>query len=126
MDGFRLFIPDTLEQCTARAICPTYEPGKMVFTGDSGGHGTTNHAAALSNSVQFEIAHLEIWGSGGLARVETGLKAQKEQRQVMAENIDKARKVDKAQFFNNGFDREFLLQNTFSHQREMQERVEDS
>lgn len=114
LEGFRLFIPDTLEQCTARGMCTTYEPGKLVFSDD---HDV--------NNVQFEIEHLEVWGSGGAVMIESALKAQADHRKVLADTIDKARKVDKAQFFNNGFDREFLLSNTFSHQKEMQDRVED-
>jgi hypothetical protein len=113
LEGFRLFIPDSLEQCTARAICTTYEPGKLVFSDDID-----------VNNVEFEIEHLEVWGSGGAALINTALRAQVDHRQVLAHNIDKARKVDKAQFFNNGFDREFLLGNTFSHQKDMQERVD--
>lgn len=123
LDGFRLFIPDTLENCVARSICPTYEPGKMIFTDRmnviENSHGMQNAATV------FEIAHMEVWGSGGALRVEHGLLAQKETRVAMYANIEKARKVDKAQFFNNGFDREFLLSKTFSHQKDMQERLEE-
>ncbi len=114
VEGFRLFIPDTLEQCTARAICTTYEPGKLVFSDDFD-----------VNNVQFEIEHLEVWGSGGANLIANALKAQANHRRVLAHTIDKARKVDKAQFFNNGFDREFLLGNTFSHHKDMQDRLEE-
>lgn len=114
VEGFRLFIPDTLEQCTARAICTTYEPGKLVFSDDFD-----------VNNVQFEIEHLEVWGSGGTSLIANALKAQANHRHVLAHTIEKARKIDKAQFFNNGFDREFLLGNTFSHHKDMQDRVEE-
>jgi hypothetical protein len=43
-------------------------------------------------------------------------------RDVRAENIQKARKVDKAQFFNSAFDQEFLLGNTFAHKGQVQGR----
>ena len=33
----------------------------------------------------------------------------------ISDNIQRARKVDKAQFFNNSFDKEFLLSGTFQH-----------
>lgn len=114
LEGFRLFLPDTLEQCTVRGMCPTYEPGKLVFSDD-----------VDVNNVQFEIEHLEVWGSGGVAMIQNALKAQADHRVVLAETIVKARKVDKAQFFNNGFDREFLLGKTFAHHKDMQERVEE-
>jgi hypothetical protein len=113
LEGFRLFIPDTLEHCTVRASCTTYEQGRLVFSDE----------IDVSN-IQFDIEHLEVWGSGGTELIESGLRAQADHRKVLAHTIDKARKVDKAQSFSNGFDREFLLPNTFSHQKDMQERVE--
>lgn len=114
LEGFRLFIPDSLEQCTVRALCTTYEPGRLVF-----------RDVIDVNNIQFEIEHLEVWGSGGSELIETGLRAQADHRNVLAHTIEKARKVDKAQFFNNGFDREFLLPNTLAHHKDMQERVEE-
>lgn len=54
--------------------------------------------------------------------VRRGLNAQKMDRDVRAENIQKARKVDKAQFFNSAFDQEFLLGNTFAHKGQVQGR----
>lgn len=113
LEGFRLFIPDTLEHCTVRASCTTYEQGRLVFSDEID-----------VNNIQFDIEHLEVWGSGGTELIESGLRAQADHRKVLAHTIDKARKVDKAQFFSNGFDREYLLPNTFSHHKDMQERVE--
>lgn len=95
-EGFRVFIPESLEGCTATNSCPTYETGKLV------------------ENERFEIQTLEVWGCGGSAVVETALKAQAEERALADENIDKARHVDKAQFFNNEFDKEFFLSNTMS------------
>jgi hypothetical protein len=98
-DGFRLFIPESLEHCIANTSCPTFEAGPLV-PGD-----------------QFEIDALEVWACGGQQRVERGLKAQEKDREIARENIDKARKIDKAAFFNNSFDQEFLLSSTFSHKQ---------
>jgi hypothetical protein len=148
-EGFRLFIPDTFEGCIARSMCPTYESGRLIFH-EYQKQSKKERISNLTNSVSkieeneaeeeeeedtmdelfaevesFEIMNIEVWGSGGYQRVEHGLLAQQEARKIMYENIDKARKVDKAQFFSNGFDREFLLSNTFSHQKDMQERVEE-
>ena len=108
VEGFRLFITDGLEKNTARDMCPTFEEGKLIPTGE-----------------EFEIDALEVWGCGGATRVDAALKAREHTRQVMAENIQKARKVDKAAFFDSSFDREFLLGNTFSHDKEKQERLEE-
>lgn len=108
LEGFRIFIPESLENCTARDSCPTYENGRLITQGEN-----------------FEIDTLEIWGCGGNSRVEQALKAQQANRKVIDEAIAKARKVDKAQFFDSSFDREFLLSNTFSHDKEKQERLEE-
>ena len=42
------------------------------------------------------------------------LEAQSKDREIKAAAINKARKVDKAQFLGSDFDREFLLGKTFS------------
>lgn len=99
LEGFRFFIPDTLENCVANNTCPTFEPGPLV------------------PNQKFEIDVLEVWACGGIERVEKGLHAQKQNRMMAQETIDKARKVDKAAFFNNAFDQEFLLSSTFNHKQ---------
>jgi hypothetical protein len=97
VEGFRVFIPESLEGCIAANSCPTYETGKLV------------------EGERFEIHTLEVWGCGGSEAVAAGLKAQAVEREVTDENIRKARHVDKAQFFNNEFDKEFFLSGTTSH-----------
>lgn len=107
-EGFRVFIPETLENCVARDSCPTYEDGKLISNGET-----------------FQIDTLEMWGCGGHSRVQVGLRAQMENRRILDESLSKARKVDKAAFFDSSFDREFLLSSTFSHDKEKQERLEE-
>lgn len=104
LDGFRVFINDSLEKNIALNDCPTYETGKIV------------------PNETFEIDAMEVWGVGGDIRVNQALKAQVENRKIMAENLHKARSVDKATFFDNAFDREFLLSKTFSHKKDGIER----
>jgi len=53
VDGFRLFIPDTLEHCTASDSCPTYEAGRLVEGG------------------RFEIQALEVWARALQREVES-------------------------------------------------------
>lgn len=98
-EGFRLFVPESLERCTAADACPTYETGPLLPDG----------------AEQFEIHTLEVWGCGGREAVAAALQAQRQERAIADENIVKARQVDKAQFFNNEFDREFFLSNTTSY-----------
>jgi hypothetical protein len=71
IEGFRLFIPDTLENCTAADSCPTYESGRLVEGG------------------AFEIHTLEVWGCGGEAVVDAALRARTLQREIEVENINK-------------------------------------
>lgn len=97
LDGFRVFIPESLEGCTAANSCPTYEAGKLI------------------EGEAFEIQTMEIWGCGGAEVISTALAAQAQDRATANETIRRARQVDKAQFFNNEFDKEFLLGNTTSH-----------
>ena len=66
IEGFRVFIPENLENCTARDSCPTYENGRLI-----------------SNGEEFEIDTLEIWGCGGNSRVEKALKAQQANRRLL-------------------------------------------
>ena len=50
------------------------------------------------------------------------MQYQAEQKQREQKRIDKARKVDKAEFINNDFDKEFLLEGTFKHKAEQESR----
>eukprot|EP01035_Chromulina_nebulosa_P021176 gene21176-27434_t len=107
--GYRLFIPESLENCIARGSCLTYETGKLLSKNDR-------------NDNNFEIDVLEVWGCGGEEIVNSGLQEQSNHRQMNEKTINQARKVDKATFFNNAFDQEFLLSKTMQHKREMNDR----
>ena len=128
-DGFRLFIPESLEGCTARFVhlgtsyvlligcisfranCLTYEPGRLLTPESS----SSASISMDSHSTIFEIDVMEIWGTGGKDSVEKGLQAQRKSRALMDEAVRRAKQVDKAAFFDNEFDREFFLPNTFQH-----------
>jgi hypothetical protein len=105
VENFRFFIPESFEECKAQESCLTYEPG------------------FLTHEPIFDIDCLEIWAVGGKENIDQALAARKEHRYATDKNIERAKTVDRAQFFNNQFDREFLLTNTFSHQTS-QERPE--
>lgn len=108
-EQFRLFIPESFETCTFRTSCLTYEPGKLIQD-------------SKMRDDKFEIDVLEVWGCGGDDVVSSGLRSQQKHRGVAQQAIDKARKVDKAAFFNNSFDQEFLLSNTLQHRSQAQGR----
>ena len=135
VESFRLWIPESLESCVLRTNCLTYEPGSLLAadtrlatrapsiqdnpTTTSLYKETSSTSTTYSsspNSQFFDIDCLEIWACGGNSLIEKGLSKQKEARDIQQQHIDKARKVDKAQFFSNPFDREMFLGNTVGQQ----------
>ena len=65
---------------------------------------------------------LEVWACGGdtlLSHGFEGLGKHKVQRQAA---VEKARTVDKKQFFENSFDQEMFLGKTFAHRQQAQNR----
>lgn len=124
LDRFRIFIPDTMDEgtkdhkeCTGNDSDLTYESGALVTPSENTGF--------ISNvndlGTRFNIECLEVWACGGDEIINSGLSAQSKDRDVRAENINKARQCDKAAFANNTFDQEFLLGKTFEHKVRMAE-----
>lgn len=84
----------------------TYEVGYLL---------TNSHGNKMLN-----INRIEIYGLGGIE----ALEAQEEHRRKLQSLRDKKKQVDKKQFLDSDFDKEFLLGNTYSHKREMKDREE--
>ena len=115
LENFRLFISESFDNCTANGNCLTYESGNLLpVNRDINLPNNFMEANDIQNG-KFEIDAIEIWATGGAKFVEHGLKELSKTREIKEENIQRARKVDKAQFFNNAFDKEFLLSGTFQH-----------
>nr|CCA14756.1 conserved hypothetical protein [Albugo laibachii Nc14] len=101
---FRVYLNEDFdENCYSTMRCLSYESGP------------------LSSQTQFSIASLEVWGCGG----EESKLDQKAHRQDTADMIAHARKVDKAQFIGNDFDKEMFLGRTFGHGANQARVVED-
>jgi hypothetical protein len=116
-ERFRFFIPDSLEQCVIHANCLTYE--SCTF-GLPATQGPSKSKAFDEESIDsFEIDALEVWGCGGLERLTRGQEAQSQLRAVKDEAIQRARKVDKAAFFDNEFNQEYFLSNTLQHRSQV-------
>lgn len=115
-----------MEGCAANSSCLTYELGNLLprLSSPPPGFSATRGSDGLWSQDHFEIDCLEIWACGGQEAVQQGLLAQKKNREIKDEAIQKARKVDKAQFFNNSFDAEFLLSNTFAHRQQVRDDAE--
>ena len=76
--------------------------------------GLTFERGALASGKRFEIDALEVWGVGGAEALARAAEAQGDARRATEKSIAKARRVDKAQFANNEFDKEMLLGKTFN------------
>ena len=70
----------------------------------------------------FDLDTIEIYACSGCGGMEQGLKAQELYRKQALVNTERARKVDRATFFNNEFDREMFLGKTFAHHADIQSR----
>jgi len=62
----------------------------------------------------FELVTVELWGVGGTTALVEAANSQKQARAIEDASIQRARKVDKAAFFENSFDREMFLGKTFN------------
>lgn len=103
-NAVRLFFHEDLDLCTCRSSGPAFETGRVA------------------SEKEFEIDVLEMWGCGN---ANAAAEAQKSYRKETAQLIDRARKVDKAQFATNEFDQEYLLGKTFGHGKDLARVVED-
>lgn len=68
-DQFRVFIPESFEDCTASSTGGTFEVG-MLVPGE-----------------KFEIDTIEIWGVGGADRIEHGMHALEETRLMKEKSV---------------------------------------
>jgi hypothetical protein len=118
LEKFRLFIPDTLEDCVAHPNCLTFEGGSLLNS-NSSSSSSSSYDPSTPRSGSFSIEVLEIWGCGGEELVNEALTAQQKDRGARDDLIRKARLVDKAAFAGNMFDQEFLLPKNFSHKVRM-------
>ena len=107
--SFRLYIPDSLERCEARAYDIVYEKGPLI----------ANNKIEIDN-VFFEIDNIEFWCCGTDEVIAKGMRGLQVDRANRDELIRKAQSCDKAAFFRNDFDNEFLLGNTLAHRNEVQ------
>uniref|UniRef100_A0A7S2IAT2 Oxidation resistance protein 1 n=1 Tax=Helicotheca tamesis TaxID=374047 RepID=A0A7S2IAT2_9STRA len=83
----RLFIPESLELCTAGYLDTTYEQGDLL---------------PKESLEKFNIKTIEVWGVGGDEAINEALRARAEYREYTSSTINKARVVaDKKQFVHD-------------------------
>lgn len=92
IDKPRLFISETLDGCMASSGDLTFEPGALLPPPGVEGEPPRKY---------FELEACEVWGAGGDEVVEEALGSRLKEREIVASNISKARKVDKAQFLDD-------------------------
>lgn len=91
---FRLFLSEDLDESSyTTSKCMAFESGR------------------LSSHERFVIEAMEVWGCGD----EDDVVRQRAFRKDTAEMINRARKVDKAQFIGSDFDKEMFFGKTFGH-----------
>ena len=112
-DQPRLFIPESFENCVASSRDLTFEQGLLLPPDENG-----------SLQKYFEIESLEVWGVGGDDIVNDALNDRLKQRVLLQSNIDKARKVDKAQFLDD-FKSGLIESKAFVHRDQMRGRDGD-
>jgi hypothetical protein len=107
----RLFIPDTLEQCTAGFMDKTYEPGNLLPD---------------DSLEKFEIKRLEVWGVGEKEIIAQAMQKRAEHRVHYQENINRARTVkDKTQFVKD-LSTGFTTSTLYEHREDVRGRAEFS
>jgi hypothetical protein len=106
----RLFISEAFDGCKAGASDLTFEAGRLLPPRELG-----------NPSKIFDLESLEVWGVGGDGVVAGALGDRHKQREIVASNIRKARKVDKAQFLDD-FQSGLIESKAFRHRGEMRGR----
>jgi hypothetical protein len=109
-DQPRLFISECFDGCTASSQDLTFERGVLLPRGPDG-----------NLRKRFDIESLEVWGVGGDDMVAGALGARDRQREIVAANIRKARKVDKAQFLDD-FQSGLIESKAFQHRDQVRGR----
>lgn len=115
----RLWIDFEFESCVARVggDDAVFESGPLL--GSSSPSVTNDEDAVVDeNREAFKIGEIECWGLGG----EEALARRAEWRHQKDKIIQKQRQVDKSQFANNSFDREYLLGQTFTAEKQSEQR----
>lgn len=121
----RLFISETLDDCIAQSDDLTFERGDL-FTPVSPDHASNTATANNTKNTKrhrnvFEIEQMEVWGVGGDTAVQDALQKREDHRQIMDANIQKARKVDKAQFLDD-FKSGLIESKAFQHREQIRGR----
>jgi hypothetical protein len=113
-------VNDGRNQCQAHFRDSTYEHGELLSPQQTSGTSTFG-----VNNYKFEMETIQVWATGGTAKIQRGLEARDKYRSVADAHIRNNQRVDKAQFlddFHNGF----LESKAFGHRDQIRGRAEKS
>jgi TLD len=127
----RLFLAENFDDCSASSQDLTFENGPLLPDVGTSGHtfDSTSVANGPEHSIQrhrssFAIECLEVWGVGGsMDVVQAALSARESNRAQAADLINKARKVDKAQFLDD-FRSGTISSKAFAHRQQIDGRAD--
>jgi TLD len=85
----RLHLTESLEECRAMDYCPLFEGGDLML---GAGKNSLNY---------FDVECIEVWAVGGDEWIADSLQARQRQRSILQATQQKARKIDKAQFYRD-------------------------
>ncbi|KAL7467956.1 hypothetical protein ACHAXS_008183 [Conticribra weissflogii] len=105
----RLFIDEVLDGCRASTDDLTFDNGPLLSGVDA------------SNSNQFDVESIEVWGVGTSSQIDEALLARDEQREDAAKKIRQAMKGAKGQFLED-FQSGLAGSKLFQHRQEMRGR----
>ena len=83
----RLHLTESLEECRAMDYCPLFDGGDLML---GAGKDSLNY---------FDVECIEVWAVGGDEWIADSLQARQRQRSILQATQQKARKIDKAQFY---------------------------
>lgn len=128
----RLFLAEIFDDCSASSQDLTFENGPLLPDVGTSGH-LLESSSSTDNVPQrtmqrhrslFAIECLEVWGVGGsMDVVQAALSARESNRAQAADLINKARKVDKAQFLDD-FRSGTISSKAFAHRQQIDGRAD--
>jgi TLD len=110
----RLFIEESFDDCVAGANDLTFDCGPLLPSDPS----DADPAASISGKQYFVLDCIEVWGVGGDAVVQQALGARAQARDIKAEVLRRARKVDKAAFLDD-FRSGLIDSKAFAHRQQL-------
>jgi TLD len=120
----RLFLAENFDDCSASSQDLTFENGPLLPDVGTSGNLFGSISVVQRHRSLFAIECLEVWGVGGSKDVvQAALLSRESNRAQAADLINKARKVDKAQFLDD-FRSGTISSKAFAHRQQVDGRAD--